>query len=50
MRDFKKYTAVRLIRQAEVEKNSRWLDAFRLAGETTGRSQNKVWQDSFGIK
>jgi REP element-mobilizing transposase RayT len=47
MRDFKKFTAVRLERQAEVEKRADWLAAFKLAGQTTGRSKNKVWQDSY---
>jgi putative transposase len=47
MRDLKKFTAVRLIRQAEVENRREWLTAFNQAGSRTGRSQNKVWQDSF---
>jgi putative transposase len=47
MRDLKKYTAVRIIRQAEVENRREWLTAFEQAGAMTGRSQNKVWQDSF---
>ena len=47
MRDFKKYTAVRLIRQAKVEHKQDWLTAFRDAGEKTGRSTNKIWQDSY---
>ena len=47
IRDFKEFTAKRLIRQATVEKRQEWLDAFAHAGAVTGRSQNKVWQDSF---
>jgi REP element-mobilizing transposase RayT len=47
MRDFKKFTAVRIIRQAEVEDRADWLAAFQQAGSQTGRSSNKVWQDSY---
>ena len=47
MRDFKEFTAKRLIRQAEVEERRDWLAAFRLAGDETHRAQHKVWQDSF---
>jgi REP element-mobilizing transposase RayT len=47
MRDFKKFTAVRLIRQAEAERRDDLLASFAAAGETTGRSQHKVWQDSY---
>ncbi len=47
LRDFKEFTAKRLIRQATVEKRQPWLDAFAQAGTETGRSQHKVWQDSF---
>jgi putative transposase len=47
VRDFKTFTAKRLIRQATVEKRLELLDAFRLAGIETGRSDNKVWQYSF---
>jgi len=50
MRDLKKFTAVRIIRQAEVEGKQEWLAAFKQAGTKTGRSQNKVWQDSFWDK
>jgi REP element-mobilizing transposase RayT len=50
MRDYKKFTAVRIIRQAEVEGNAEWLAAFRQAGDETGRSEHKVWQDSFWDK
>ena len=50
MRDLKKFTAVRIIRQAEVENRQEWLTAFTQAGTKTGRSQNKVWQDSFWDK
>ncbi|NJN96148.1 MAG: transposase [Anaerolineales bacterium] len=47
MRDFKKFTSTRIIRQAEVERLADWLTAFEQAGEQTGRSDNKVWQDSY---
>ena len=47
MRDFKEFTAKRIIRQAEVESIEDWSKAFCYAGEETGRSNNKVWQDSF---
>ena len=50
MRDLKKYTAVRIIRQAEVEGRQDFQTAFSEAGTKTGRSQNKVWQDSFWDK
>lgn len=50
MRDLKKYTAVRIIRQAEVENNQEWLAYFEQAERQTKRSQNKVWQDSFWDK
>ena len=50
MRDFKTFTAKRLIRQAEVENRDDLLIAFSSAGEKTGRSNNKVWQDSFWDK
>ena len=47
MRDYKKFTSTRIIRQAEVEGIRKWLAAFQRAGSETGRSANKVWQDSF---
>ena len=47
MRDFKKFTAVRIIRQADVEARADWLTAFATAGAETNRSDNKVWQDSY---
>jgi len=47
MRDFKKFTAVRLIRQAEVENASAILQAFANAGEATKRCDHKIWQDSY---
>lgn len=47
MRDFKKFTSVRLIRQATVEGNSALTEAFSAAGEQVGRSEHKVWQDGF---
>ncbi len=50
MRDYKKFTATRIVRQAEVENRVDWLNAFAEAGQTTGRAENKVWQDSFWDK
>ena len=47
MRDYKKFTSIRIIRQAEVEGRKEWLAAFEQAGQETGRSGKKVWQDSF---
>ncbi len=50
MRDFKKFTAVRIIRQAEAEGRTNLLDAFESAGEKTNCSKHKVWQDSYWDK
>lgn len=50
MRSYKEFTAKRIIRQAEVEGIQAWVDAFRQAGAETGRSKNKVWQDSYWDK
>jgi REP element-mobilizing transposase RayT len=47
MRDFKKFTATRIIRQAQVENLEKWMVAFERAGTETKRSDNKVWQDSY---
>lgn len=47
MRDFKTFTAKRIIRQAEVEGKEEWLLHFKDAGAETERSENKVWQDSY---
>jgi putative transposase len=47
MRDFKKFTSRRTILQAEVENIEKWTSSFRRAGQETGRSENKVWQDSY---
>ena len=47
MRDYKEFTSKRIIRQAEVEGIDEWVAAFRRAGQETGRSKNKVWQDSY---
>lgn len=46
MRDFKRFTARRLIIQATVE-SSPWAVAFQHAGQATGRSDRKVWQDGY---
>ena len=50
MRDYKEFTAKRIVRQAIIEKNEPWIVAFRAAGEETGRSINKLWQDSYWDK
>ena len=47
MRDYKKFTSTRIIRQATVENIKEWINAFQQAGQETGRSANKVWQDSY---
>ena len=47
MRDYKKFTSKRIIRQAEVERIDAWTLAFAQAGRETGRSDNKVWPDSY---
>jgi REP element-mobilizing transposase RayT len=47
MRDHKKFTATRIIRQAKVEGITEWITAFQRAGKETRRSNNKVWQDSY---
>jgi REP element-mobilizing transposase RayT len=47
MRDCKKFTSTRIIRQAEVEEIDEWTMAFRQAGRETKRSKHKGWQDSF---
>ncbi|MCP4539099.1 MAG: hypothetical protein GY832_18340 [Chloroflexi bacterium] len=47
MRDYKHFTSKRIIRQAQVENIEDWITAFRKAGHETGRSENKVWQDSY---
>ena len=47
MRDFKEFTAKRIIRQAEVEEQNNWVTAFKQAGLDTGRSTHKVWQDDY---
>ena len=47
MRDFKEFTAKRLVRQAEVEDDTALLADSRAAGSDTGRGEHKVWQDHF---
>lgn len=47
MRDYKTYTSKRIIRQAKAERMVEWVTAFEQAGLETGRSDNKVWQDSY---
>jgi len=48
MRDFKKFAAVRLIRQSKVEKPE-WHQHFQRAGKDAGRD-HQVWQDSYWDK
>ena len=50
MRSYKAFTAKRIVRQAEVEGLKDLTAAFRKAGEKTGRSQHKVWQDGYWDK
>jgi REP element-mobilizing transposase RayT len=50
MRDFKTFTSKRIIRQASVERAGDLLAAFECAGKETGRSEHKVWQDSYWDK
>jgi REP element-mobilizing transposase RayT len=47
LRDYKKFTATRIIRQAEVEGNRHLLDWFAAAGSATGRCDRKLWQDDY---
>jgi putative transposase len=47
MRDYKKFTSTRIIRQAEVEGIEAWIVVFRRVGRETKRSTHKVWQDSY---
>jgi REP element-mobilizing transposase RayT len=47
MRDFKEFTAKRIVRQAEAEGCKVLLTAFKQAGAETGRAMYKVWQDDF---
>lgn len=47
MRDYKEFTAKRIVRQAEVEGCESWLASFRQAGAETGRAIHKIWQDDF---
>ena len=49
MRDFKKYSAVRLVRQAEVEGKTAWLEEFKAAGAAHGR-EHRVWQEGYWDK
>lgn len=47
MRDFKEFTAKRIVRQVEAENCKSLLAAFKQAGAETGRANYKVWQDDF---
>jgi REP element-mobilizing transposase RayT len=47
MRDHKKFTSTRIIRQANIEQIEAWMTAFEQAGRETRRSEHKVWQDSY---
>jgi len=50
MRDYKRFTAGRMVRQAKVESIKEWVNAFEAAGDETNRGENKVWQDSYWDK
>ena len=50
MRDYKRFTAGRIVRQAKLENIQEWVDAFEAAGRETSRGENKVWQDSYWDK
>lgn len=50
MRDFKRFTSGRLVRQVKVEGITEWSNAFAKAGEATNRGENKVWQDDYWDK
>ena len=50
MRDLKKFTAVRIIRQLEVEERYAWLRVIKESGKKTGRGMHKLWQDSYWDK
>ena len=47
LRDFKGFTAKRIVRQVEAEKNHELLAKFATAGEESRRGEHKVWQASF---
>jgi REP element-mobilizing transposase RayT len=47
LRDFKGFTARRIIRQAQAEANHALLTHFQTAGAQNGRSEHQVWQASF---
>lgn len=50
MRDYKRFTAGRIARQAQVEGIETWVEQFKVAGKKTNRGENKVWQDSYWDK
>jgi REP element-mobilizing transposase RayT len=47
MRDYKTFTAKRILRQAQVENLQDWVTAFEQGGQQTHRGVHKVWQDSY---
>ncbi len=47
LRDFKGFTAKRIVRQAQVEGDDKLLAQFCAAGAESGRREHKVWQASF---
>ena len=47
LRDFKTFTAKRIVRQAQAEADRALLARFCAAGAESGRSEHKVWQASF---
>ena len=50
MRDYKRFTAGRIIRQAKLEGITDWVNAFEAAGNETSRGENKLWQDDYWDK
>jgi REP element-mobilizing transposase RayT len=50
MRDYKRFTAGRIVRQAKAEAMHKWVKAFEAAGNETKRGEHKVWQDSYWDK
>ncbi len=49
IRDFKKFTARRIYRQFQVEKNTKVLDALRKEGEKV-KQEYKVWEDGYDAR
>jgi REP element-mobilizing transposase RayT len=47
LRDFKGFTAKRIVRQAQADEDCQLLARFCIAGEESRHSEHKVWQGSF---